>query len=132
MNYERNYAILNEIRKMARDLPGGYARAISNRCDRVQIMMNKRRMRSTTEPDPEEEAEHHRYQWERVYHYLLAGNTITSLEAFRMFGVTRLSAIIFDIGKKTGHDPERRRITVPTRTGRLVSVCEYRIDQDNL
>lgn len=130
MNYERNYAILNEIRKMARDLPGGYARAISNRCDRVQIMMNKRRMRSTTEPDPEEEEAHRRYQWEKVYHYLLAGNTITSLEAFRMFGVTRLSAIIFDIGKKTGHNPERRRITAPTRTGRLVSVCEYRIDQN--
>lgn len=129
MNYERNYAILNEIRKMARNLPGGYARAISNRCDRVQIMMNKRRSKSS-EPDPEEEAMHHRQQRQRIYDYLLAGNTITSMEAFNLFGATRLSAIIFDIGKMTGKAPARRRITVPTRSGRLVSICEYWIDQE--
>lgn len=130
MNYQQNYAILNEIRKMARNLPGGYARAILNRCDRVHIMMNKRRAKA--EPEPEEEPMHHKLQREKVHQYLLAGNTITSLEAFNLFGATRLSAIIFDIGKITGKAPARRRITVPTRSGRLVSVCEYWIEKDNI
>lgn len=129
MNYERHYAILNEIRRMARELPGGYGRAISNRCDRVQILMNKRRARPDI-PDPEDEAAHHRYQWQKVYDYMRAGNTITSLEAINLFGATRLSAIIFDIGRITGKAPARRRITVPTRTGRLVSVCEYWLEPD--
>ena len=114
---------------MARELPGGYGRAISNRCDRVQILMNKRRDRPDT-PDPEDEAAHHRSQWQKVYNYMRAGNTITSMEAINLFGATRLSAIIFDIGRITGKAPSRRRITVPTRTGRFVSVCEYWIDPD--
>lgn len=127
MNYERNYAILNEIRKMARELPGGYARAISNRCDKVQIMMNRKR--GNTQPAPEDEVVH-RHQIQQVYAWMLAGNTITSLQAFNMFGATRLSAIIFNIGKMTGRAPSRRRITVPNRQGRLVSVCEYWIEQE--
>ena len=127
MNYERNYAILNEIRKMARELPGGYARAISNRCDKVQIMMNRKR--GNPQPEAEDEVVH-RQQIQQVYAWMLAGNTITSLQAFNMFGATRLSAIIFNIGKMTGRAPSRRRITVPNRQGRLVSVCEYWIEQE--
>lgn len=36
----------------------------------------------------------------KVLEYLKSGNTITSMEAFRLFNVTRLSAIIFCLRKR--------------------------------
>lgn len=37
---------------------------------------------------------------QRVKDYLLAGNRITSMEAFNRFNITRLSAIVFDLNKE--------------------------------
>lgn len=134
MNNERNIAILSAIRKMARELPGGYARAIANRCDKVQLLMIKGREFKETPAPPKSQTVDESMLLEdqrmTIYNYLLAGNTITSLQAIKLFGITRLSARIMDIEKMTGKAPNRRRIVVTNRNGRNVSVCEYWIDSE--
>lgn len=51
-------------------------------------------------------------QKQRVLEYLEENGSITSMEAFRKLGVTRLSAVIFDL-KRDGHEfdtvTERKR-----------------------
>lgn len=42
-------------------------------------------------------------QTQAIKNYLLAGNTLTSAEAFEKFGCTRLAAKIFNL-KKAGYD----------------------------
>lgn len=37
-----------------------------------------------------------------VYEYMMMGNSITSMEAFRLFKATRLSAIIYDLKNTYG------------------------------
>lgn len=128
MNNEVNFAILNEIRKMARNLPGGYARAISNRCDRVQMLMSKGR--EFKNPVPENEAEHFDTQAKRAYAYMLAGNTLTSLEALRLFGIISFPRRIKDIEKMTGNAPKRERIQVVNKYGKTVSVNKYWIEKE--
>ena len=64
-------------------------------------------------------------QTARILSYMLEGHTITSLEAYDKFGATRLSAIIFNIGKKLGYPPKRERITVKNRFGQDVRVMKY-------
>lgn len=134
MNNERNIAILSAIRKMARELPGGYARAIANRCDKVQLLMIKGREFKEMPAPPKSQIVDESMLLEdqrmTIYNYLLAGNTITSLQAIKLFGITRLSARIMDIEKMTGKAPNRRRIVVTNRNGRNVSVCEYWIDSE--
>lgn len=58
--------------------------------------------------------------------YLLEGHSLTSMDAIRLFGATRLSAIIFKL-KKEGLEIATHSITVPTRYGRDVRVAEYTI-----
>ena len=42
-------------------------------------------------------------QTERIYRHLERGKGITSMEAINLYGITRLSAKIFDL-KKAGYD----------------------------
>lgn len=133
MSHERSNAILDEICRMARELPTGSANAIINRANKVRSRLNK----GLEYKDQDEvqdllgSSEAYRYQRQMVLDYLLRGNTITSLDAFRLFGITRLSAVIFDIEKVTGRAPNRRKIQVENRYGRTTWVCEYWIDQDH-
>ena len=128
MNKKQNLAILAEIRKLARELPGGQRDAIINKCNRVQMMLDKGRQIPGLNPD--EETAVHENQRQQVLNWMQEGKTITSRQAFQEFGITRLSAVILQIEKATGRAPGRRRIVVPTRFGKNVSVCEYYLNQD--
>lgn len=129
MTNEKTNAILSEIRKLARELPSGQRDAIINRCNRVQLLAE--RYRKDQDVDPSEESALHGTQRQIILNWMLDGHTITSEQAFKKFGITRLSAVIFDIEKITGTAPARRFISVPTRYGKNVRVCEYWMEQDN-
>ena len=75
----------------------------------------------------------HDYEWNHesfasqkaaVRAYLNQGNTLTALEALRMFGTLRLSAIIFDL-REEGIKIDMKRIK--TDSGKWVG--EYRISE---
>jgi len=129
MSQERNLAIYSEIRRLARELPSGQRDAIINKCNRVQLMME--RYRKDQDADPAEESAVHENQRQVVLKWLLDGHTITSKQAIEQFGITRLSAVIFQIGKATGKAPNRRNIFVPSRYGKNVRVTEYWIERED-
>lgn len=129
-------ALIREIRKAANDLPVGKRRDVCNKLDRIELTFKKADIKADlpselVKPEPVEDASAYRYQRQLVYEYLMAGNTITSLQAIQMFGITRLSAVIYQIEKMTGKAPNRKRIVVPNRAGINVSVCVYWIDRGN-
>ena len=127
MRNEKIQALIRELRKTAATLPDGKRRDINNKLDRIHLAL-----RNAQEPDEDADPNlEHERQKMVVYRYLLDGNTITSMEAIQKFGITRLSAVIFDIGKMTGKAPDRKRITVQNRNGRNVSVCEYYLTPEN-
>lgn len=126
MSKDQINALIRELRKSADTLPDGKRRDINNKLDRISIALRSNADRAEDE-DPAREYERQKMQ---VYHYLLDGNTITSLEAIRKFGITRLSAVIFNIGKMTGKAPSRRMIPVTNRYGKTVRVAEYWIEKE--
>lgn len=68
-------------------------------------------------------------QNDTILSHLQAFGRITSLEAIRKYGITRLSARIYDL-RDAGHNiPEPRMVTVPTRNGET-QVAEYRLAKD--
>ena len=60
-------------------------------------------------------------QTKAILEHLVNVGSITSMEAFELYGCTRLSARIFDLRKK-GYDIETRMIAGKTRYG---TSCEY-------
>lgn len=66
-------------------------------------------------------------QKENVLAWLLAGETITQLEALDLFGVMRLAACIHKL-KKDGHDIKKEMILVRTRFAGHVYVARYSLD----
>ena len=52
--------------------------------------------------------------------------SITTYEAFIHLGITRLSAIIYNL-KKDGYEFEKEFKTAKNRYGKLVSFLEYRL-----
>ena len=64
-------------------------------------------------------------QNEEILEYLKAGHTLTSKDAFMIFGITRLSARIFDLRKH--HNIIDKMISVKTRNGKDTQVAEYRL-----
>lgn len=65
-------------------------------------------------------------QTEAVLKHLENKKTITSIEAIRLYGATRLSGIIFNL-KKKGYDIVSKTIYVNTRYGRKVHCAEYQL-----
>jgi hypothetical protein len=63
-------------------------------------------------------------QQQRVLDYMRGGNSITSLDAFRELGITRLAAVIYNL-KTDGHLIGSRRKTVQNRWNEKCSVSEY-------
>ena len=127
MSNERINALIRELRRSAETLTPGKRRDVNNKLDRISSALRKASPQVDEYVDPAIEYERQR---QTIYNYLMAGNTITSLQAIRLFGITRLSARIMDIEKMTGKAPNRRRINVKNRNGRTVSVCEYWIEQE--
>ena len=123
MNKDQINAIIRELRKEAENLTPGKKRDVNNKLNRIY---NHLRNNTATE----DEAVEYDRQKMIVYNYLMAGHTITSLEAIEKFGITRLSAVIFNIEKMTGKAPNRRMIPVLNRYGKTVRVAEYWIEQN--
>ena len=133
MTNENISAILRELRKATNDLPAGKRNEVINKLNRVEFILKRRNIANITVPsvsDPVDESIEFERQRMTVYNWMLAGHAITSLQAIKMWGITRLSARIKDIEKMTGIAPNRRRITVQNRNGRNVSVCEYYLQQE--
>lgn len=63
-------------------------------------------------------------QEERVLRWLRERGSITSLEAFREFGITRLSGRIFNL-RKSGYEIVSERETTKNRYGENVSFAKY-------
>lgn len=63
-------------------------------------------------------------QYERVLDYMQEFGSITSFEAFKDLGVTRLSAVIFDM-KKDGVEIYGKMETCKNRYGDAVSYKRY-------
>lgn len=60
----------------------------------------------------------------RVLQHLQKNGSITSYEAFEMYGITRLSAAIFNL-RRSGHNIPARYKTVKTRYGRHATIAVY-------
>jgi len=133
MTKENISALLRELMKATEDLPAGKRNEVINKLNRVGIILKRSMTDNIAVPstsDPVDESLEFERQRMTVYNWMLAGHSITSLQAIKMWGITRLSARIKDIEKMTGIAPNRRRITVTNRNGRNVSVCEYYLEQE--
>ena len=124
MNKDQINALIRELRKEAENLTPGKKRDVNNKLNRIYS-----HLRNVANEDDSPAVEYDRQKM-IVYNYLLAGHTITSLEAIEKFGITRLSAVIFNIEKMTGKAPNRRSIPVRNRYGKTVYVTEYWIERE--
>ena len=124
MNKDQINALIRELRKEAENLTPGKKRDVNNKLNRIY-----NHLRNVANEDDSPAVEYDRQKM-MVYNYLLAGHTITSLEAIEKFGITRLSAVIFNIEKMTGKAPNRRSIPVRNRYGKTVYVTEYWIERE--
>lgn len=61
---------------------------------------------------------------EEILKYLKKHKTITSMEAFEMFGVTRLASIIFNLRKE--YDIDTLMVETTTRYGETCQYAKYR------
>lgn len=126
----KQQAIIAELREMTKDLPKGKARRINNYLDYVSLALRGADTRPATHEEVVDNTTEFANQRNAILAYLLKGNTLTSLEAQRLFGASRLPNRIMEIEKVLGKAPARRRITVKNRNGRNVSVCEYWIESN--
>ena len=123
-------SLVRELRNEAQSLPAGKKRDVLNKLDRITIQFRKAGASTPATNDvTEEDAERLTSQAMTIYKYLTDGNTITSMDALRIFGVARLASRICDIEKRTGITPNRRRIPVTNRFGKEVYVNEYWIEK---
>lgn len=122
--------LIRELRNEAQSLPAGKKRDVLNKLDRITLQFRKSGASTPATNDvTEEEAERFASQAMTIYNYLMAGNTLTSMDALRIFGVARLASRICDIEKKTGIAPNRKKIQVTNRFGKEVYVNEYWIEK---
>lgn len=122
--------LIRELRNEAQTLPAGKKRDVLNKLDRITLHFRGDKAKApATNSVTEEEAERFSTQAMTIYNYLMAGNTLTSMDALRIFGVARLASRICDIEKQTGITPNRKRIQVTNRFGKEVYVNEYWIEQ---
>lgn len=123
-------SLIRELRNEAQTLPAGKKRDVLSKLDRITLQFRRAGATApSTDIVTEEEAERFTSQAMTIYKYLMDGNTLTSNEAQRLFGVARLASRICDIEKRTGITPNRRRIPVTNRFGKEVYVNEYWIEQ---
>lgn len=123
-------SLVRELRNEAQSLPAGKKRDVLNKLDRITLQFRKAGASTPATNDvTEEDAERLTSQAMTIYKYLMDGNTLTSMDALRIFGVARLASRICDIEKRTGITPNRRRIPVTNRFGKEVYVNEYWIEK---
>ena len=123
-------SLIRELRNEAQSLPAGKKRDVLNKLDRITLHFRSDKAKTVaTDTVTEEDAERLTSQAMTIYKYLMDGNTLTSMDALRIFGVARLASRICDIEKRTGITPNRRRIPVTNRFGKEVYVNEYWIEK---
>lgn len=123
-------SLIRELRNEAQTLPAGKKRDVLNKLDRINLQFRRAGATApSTDTVTEEDAERLTSQAMTIYKYLMDGNTLTSMDALRIFGVARLASRICDIEKRTGITPNRRRIPVTNRFGKEVYVNEYWIEK---
>jgi hypothetical protein len=66
-------------------------------------------------------------QADRLLSYLERGNSITALDAFKEFGITRLGARIFEL-RQQGHPVQSNRRTVTNRFEEDCYISEYYLE----
>ena len=66
-------------------------------------------------------------QKQLVLQHLKDYGSITSLDAIRLFGATRLSAIIYRLRHKEGYTIVTEIETVPTRLGTHSNIARYKL-----
>ena len=64
-----------------------------------------------------------------VLQHLEDYGSITSMEAIKLFGATRLSAIIYNLRHKEGYTIVTEIETVPTRYGTHSNIARYRLQK---
>jgi hypothetical protein len=77
-------------------------------------------------PNPESSAS----QNKRILAYMKAGHRITGLDALRLFGVLSFTRRICDIEEILGYPPQRQRIQVENRYGKMIWVNEYWLEPE--
>jgi len=65
-------------------------------------------------------------QNERLLKHMKRGNAISSMLAFQLYGITRLSARIFEL-KRSGVAIQSERVIRKRKDGSVVSFLEYRM-----
>jgi hypothetical protein len=63
-------------------------------------------------------------QAQRVLDYLKEGKTITTLNAFKELGITRLAARVHEL-KQDGYDVKKHTISVTNRFNEKCAIAEY-------
>ena len=70
------------------------------------------------------QAHHEPSQCDEILAHLESGKPITQLEALRLYGVSRLGARIWDLGRQ-GHTIRRELVEVKKRNGKKTRVASY-------
>lgn len=70
------------------------------------------------------------YQKNLVLNYLRNNSSITSVEAWKAFGITRLSAVVFVL-RKAGYNIVTLMIEGSNRYGRSCRYAKYVLREDN-
>lgn len=68
-------------------------------------------------------------QREAILNVLKSGDSISSLEAFQEFGITRLSAIVFDL-RRRGYRISGKDEETTNRFGGKVTFTRYFLEED--
>lgn len=69
-------------------------------------------------------------QTKLVLQHLNEHGSITSYEAIKLFGATRLSAIIYDLRHKYGHNITSHLETVETHLGHHATIAVYKLERE--
>lgn len=70
-------------------------------------------------------------QCRKVLNYMKTYKTITTLEAFKYCGVSRLSARVWDLRNKWGYDIGTQPRKVRDQDGVLTTVTAYYLEESN-
>ena len=69
-------------------------------------------------------------QTKLVLQHLNEHGSITSYEAFKLYGVTRLSAKIYELRHKNGYSISSSLETVNTRLGHHATIAVYKLEKE--
>ena len=92
--------------------------------------MDKKKATPNTEAAPESHPQSTSTVRAQILSRLMDGERITSGDAWRDYGSSRLSAVIHWL-KQAGYPIHSRTITVPAKGGRLARISEYWMDSSH-